>query len=464
MTSRKAVPTLTELSHFGILLALLFGLTMAGCDSTGVGGGGGADSATISGRVTDNSSSGSSALLASSKAARARASQGGVEGAVVTAVRVRADGSTRPLEGEATTNASGEFTINVKGEGATDVVRLKAEGENGFSSSVIVQVDGKSQLSAQPMTAETKAEAEVFLEAKAEDEASSPMKGVTAADVALRVNADAASAINAGATAAEEVAAAIAASVRAETQMNGTAEGGAEAEAVADVKADLFAELQSGLATASSANARARVVSDFENGMANLFVEAGGSAESQAQSRQASTSIMIEFSGEASSNAELGLRRQAELLRAEATARAEEAIFEAEGASSSTIDALVQARQQLKADIRAASSTSAMVEAHSAFEAEVKSQMEAAFGLSSALITAAETKIEGNVETLFAALADVGGVLSGVVETTINAYSSFYSNAQAAAEASFEGSVNSKSTAEAAAEALVFASAQGHAS
>jgi hypothetical protein len=352
----------------------------------------------------------------------------------------------------------------VTGEGAASVIRLNAEGDDDFSSSVLVQVDGQGEVEAQPMTAETAAEANVYVAAKSEDEASSHEEGVTAADVALYVNAEAAADLNAGQAAAADVATAIASSVEAESRMNSNADGGASAGAVAETKATLYAELQSSLAAASNAEARAQAVTAFENGMANLYVEAGGSEESQARSRQTSTSVMIEFSAETSSQAELGLRRQAELLRATATAHAEEALFEAQGASTATIDALVDARQQLTADIRAATSVSAMVDAHSDYEAEVKTQMEGTFGVSTTAIAAAEMAIEANVTTLFTALAEIGGELKGAVEAAVNAYSTFYANAQAAAKASFEANVDSETTAEAAAKALVFASAQGHAS
>jgi hypothetical protein len=351
----------------------------------------------------------------------------------------------------------------VTGEGAASVIRLNAEGDNDFSSSVLVQVDGQGEVEAQPMTVETAAEANVYVAAKNEDEASSHEEGVTAADVALYVNAEAA-ALSAGQAAAADVATAIASSVEAESRMNSNADGGASASAVAETKATLYAELQSSLAAASNAEARAQAVTAFENGMANLYVEAGGSEESQARSRQTGTSVMIEFSAETSSQAELGLRRQAELLRAAATAHAEEALFEAQGASTATIDALVDARQQLTADIRAATSVSAMVDAHSDYEAEVKTQMEGTFGVSTTAIAAAEMAIEANVTTLFTALAEIGGELKGAVEAAVNAYSTFYANAQAAAKASFEANVDSEATAEAAAKALVFASAQGHAS
>jgi len=414
----------------------------------------------VSGTVTDNNSSGSnSPSTASSKAP----SQDGVEGATVTAVSVGADGTTRALDGEATTNASGEFTITVEGAGASDVIRLNADGDNDFSSSVIVQTDGQSQVNAQPMTAETAAEANVYVEAKGEDEASNHDEGATAADVALYINANAAADINAGQTSAADAATAIASTVEAESQTNANADGGASADAVAETKTSLYTELQSNLAAASSADARAQAVTEFENGMANLYVEAGGSEESQAESRQTGTSVMIEFSAEASSQAELGLRRQAELLRAEATARAEEALFEAQGATDATLDALVSARQELKTNIRTAGSVSAMVDAHSIYEEEVKAQMESTFGVSGQVIASAGAAIDETVNVLFSALADIGGVLNGAVETAVNAYGSFYTDAQATAKTSFESSVDSD-TAETAAKALVFVKAQSNAS
>lgn len=456
MKYRSMTDVLARSFRLCFVFVLIVGLAVTGCDSNGGGMREDLESKTITGQVTNNSSTGSStASTTHSKAVR-----DGVEGATVTAVRVEADGTTRALEGEATTDANGKFTITVEGERIPDVVRLNAEGEGDFFSSVIVMTGDQNEAQAQPMTAETAAEARVYVDAKADDEASSHSGGVTAADVAMYVNPNAAADINAGATQSSEVAAAVASTVDAETQMNADLEGAASADAIAETKANLYADLQSGLATASSASNRAKVVTSFENGMANLYVEAGGTAESQARSRQAGTSVMIEFSGTVSSDAALGFRKQAEHLRAEATARAEEAIFEAEGASSSTIDALVQARQQLKTDLQAASSIDAMANAKSAYEATVESQMESALEVNAAAISLAETEIEGSLEALFTALGSIGGTLDGAAEAAVSAYNSFHSNAQASAKASFKATT-SGSTAEAAAKALLYVSAHG---
>ena len=453
-TDRNSIPdyvfsALRSASHFGLLLVLVAGLAMVGCDSGGEGGE--KSSATISGQATDNQSSGGSS---STNATTQAAQQTGVEGAVVTASSVNASGSTGSLEGQATTNADGNFTLEATGEGVNGVVRLNASTDGEYSSGTVVFVDGRSEVRSQPMTAETNAEAKVYADAKAEDEASSHVEGVTAADVAAYVDGTAAADINGGGTASSEVASAIAASVEAETQSNASSDDGASASAVADAKANAYTQLQSSLA-----NAEANAVANFENTMATLYAEAGASEKSQAESRQTSTSIMIEFSASASSDAKLGLRKQAELLRAEATARAQEAIFKAEGASDATLSALADARTNLKANIRTATSVDAIVSAKSDYEATVKTKMEGTFDVSGSTISSAESSISTSVSTLFDALSGLLGNLSGAADAAVSAYSTFYSDAQANAKASFSSSIDKDARAEAAATALVYLSA-----
>jgi hypothetical protein len=451
--SRRLFAAVRCVSSVGVLLMLAAGLLLVGCDS---GGGMGAASVEMSGQVTDDQSSGNPSTATNNL----KTQTAGVEGAVVTATSVRTDGSTSALEGEATTEADGSFTVTATGEGSRGLVRLNADGSStDFSSSALVLVNGRSSVQTQPVTAETNAEADVYVEAKAEGEANSHVQGVTVADVALYVNDTTAADINAGATSAGEVASALAASVNAETSTNAEAESGASADALAQGKINAFAQLQSELATASSADARAQAVTSFENTMGTLYTEAGASAESQAESRQAGTSVMIEFSGSASSDAAFGLRKHAELLRAEATARAQEAILEAQGASDATISTLEDARATLKSDIRAATTVDAIVSAKSDYEAEVKAQMEATFDVSAATISSAESSIEGSVSTLFTTLSEISDLLGSASETAVDAYGTFYSSAQADATASFSSSLDSEAEAEAAAEALVYLSA-----
>lgn len=457
MTVYNAQCTRYSLDRIATLALLVVGLAVVGCDTTGVGDETDDPPSTeISGQATDDRSSKETISGRESEKVIPKAA---VEGAVVTATAVSADGTTRSLDGEATTNADGEFTLEASGTGADQVIRLHAEGEEEYTSGSVVLVDGENEVRTQPLTGETKAEADVYTEAKATDGASDHRNGVTPADVTVYVDGDAAASINSGATSASDVATAIAASVEAESEAITDSEDGANPDDVSNAKASAFAQFQSDLATTENTEERAQAVAAFEDAIANLYVDAGASEESQAQSRQVGTSVMIEFSTEMPDDGELGLRKQSELLRAEATARAQEAIFEAQGASSATMDALVNAREQLKADIRAATSVDAIVSAKSDYSAEVTSQMESTFDVSATTVAEAESAVEASVSALLSALSEIEGVLGSAVDVTKSAYSTYYTDAQADARTAFEAELDADQ-ADAAARALVLLSAQ----
>lgn len=430
---------LPQASRISLLLLLIAGLLVAGCDS------GGAmddedpstESATVSGQATDEQAADGS-----------KASKAAVEGATVTAVSVHADGTTTALDGEATTDANGAFTIDIEGEGASGIVRLDASGEGDYSSSVIVLVNGQSEVNAQPMTVETAAEAEVYVEAEGEDGGEESDEGVTPADVAAYVDANTAAAVEAGATSAADAAMAIRNAVEAEASYHSETNSGVDFDAVADAKSDAYAQLQAELAAASDTEAQASAVESFEATIGSLYAEAGASAQSQAEGRQAGTSLVIEFSAGASSDAELGLRKQAELLRAYATTQANEAVFEAEGAAQTSLDALASAREALFADLRSATSVEAIVEAKGAYEMTVKDELEASFDVNADLIASAETSIEeGALAALETALANLELLLGDAIGATVDAYTTFYTDARSAAETALESSADAEACA-----------------
>lgn len=446
---------LGHIRMIGILTVLAAGLVLTGCDSGGVnedgGNNGSAETATISGQVTDQSGAGSSQGVTNGM----KSTAAGIEGATVTAVNVHADGSTNTLKGEATTDADGSFTLEVEGESISDVVLVQAEESSAnFSSSALVKLDGQSDVEAQPITAETKAEAAVYLEAEArdgdqEEEENPESGGVMLADVAMHVDAKTAADINAGSTAEADVAAAIRNAVRAEAQYMSSTDADVDAQALAEAKASAFAELQSNLAAAADASARADAEETFEATMANLLVEAGASAETQAKTRQSSTTVMTEFSASAdvSSEAAVGLRKQAELLRAYATAKAVEAKFEAEGAAQSSIDALVDARNTLMADIRSASSVEAIADVKADYETTVEAQLESELDVDSTLRTTVEGSIEASVTALNEAVAAVSMKSSDAAQAVVDAYTTFYADAESAAESSLSSNAHAEAAA-----------------
>lgn len=432
--------TLHRVSRTALLLLLTAGLLVTGCDS------GGAldddndpppESATVSGQVTDEQAADGS------KAAKA-----GVEGATVTAVSVSADGTTTTLEGEATTDANGAFTMDVDGEGASGVVRVDADGEGDYTSSAIVLVDGQSQVDAQPLTVETAAEANVYVEAKSDASSGEEHdEGVTLADVAAYVEAEAASDIEAGTTSASDVAAAVRNAVEAEASYHSEANSGVDAGAVATAKSDAYAQLQAELAAASDAEARATAVESFGVTLGSLYADAGASAQSQAEGRQAGTALVIEFSADASSDTELGLRKQAELLRAYATTQANEAVFEAEGTAQASLDALADARSTLLTEIRSATTVDAILTAKADYKAAVKDELEASFDVDATLIASAEGSTEPALSTLEEVFVNLDLLLGSAVDTTVDAYATFYADAQSAAETALESSADTETCA-----------------
>lgn len=431
-------------------------LVLAGCDSSGSAmddGNGSAptQSATVSGQVTN-----------SPKATRAK---DGVEGATVTAVSVDNDGSTIDLDGEATTNADGTFDVDLEGDGAQGIVLLTAEDESSdFTAKVLVKVDGEGAVQAPPMTAETTAEAAVYLEGETQDGANEDdadggdsddddgddsddsdsddevredadgedEQGMTVADVAAYVDAELAAQINGGAVSASNVAQAIVNGVDAEAAFIAQSNGAVTFDGVEEEKESAYLALQSDLVAAADADARADAKDAFEARMADVHARAGATVETQAKIRQAATTTAIKRAANLSTAAQSELRQKAEILRADATAQANEARFEAAGAASASVTALEDARVALLADIRANAdaSVSAIEDAKATYVSVVKAEMENGLNATSNTITAAEESISATLSTLQTTVNDDP-------QTTTQAYATFYANAETTAESTF---------------------------
>src|SRR5688572_12751816 len=126
-----------------LFVAALVG-PLAGCDSSG------ADAEVeIRGRVTDDATSG----------------LGPIDGAVVVASEVDADGDVSAMDGQATTDADGEFNLTI--DGTTEVVLLTAT-EGSFRTRALLErgAAASGTVSAPTFTAETDAEAGVYLAAR----------------------------------------------------------------------------------------------------------------------------------------------------------------------------------------------------------------------------------------------------------------------------------------------------------
>lgn len=416
--------------------------------------GGTTQSATVSGQVTDDPKVGGF--------------KAGVEGATVTAVSVDSDGSTIDLEGEATTNPDGTYTVDLEGDGAQGIVLLEAENPStDFTSKVLVKVDGEGSVQAPPMTEETTAEAAVYLEGETqdgnneddsdadgsdgddddgddsddsddaddterEDADGEDEEGMTLADVAVHVDAELAAEIMSGSTSPSNVAQAIVNGVAAEAAFIAQSNSDVDVESVEEEKEQAYLSLQSDLVAAADVSERADAKDAFEERMASVHSRAGATVHAQAKLRQAATTTAIERASNLSSAAQAELRQKAELLRAYATAASNEARFEAAGAARASVTALEDARATLVNDIRASAtaSASAIEDAKATYQTEVKTAMEDGLGVTGTAVTSAEESIAGSLSTLQSAV-------SADAQTTAQAYVTFYGTAESTAASSF---------------------------
>lgn len=405
-------PLVPSVKRFGTLLPFVLALLLfVGCDSDSLGGGDAEVS--IQGQVSDDSGFGKTAAT--------------IEGATVTAATIESDGSLSTLSGEATTNAEGRFTLDVEN---TDELTLLTAEKGSFSSRVIVATDYRSSgtVRAMPMTIETKAEANVFLEI---DAASTSEPGrATVADVALFVNQQLAVAIENGNASAAEIAAAIEAEARAEAEyLDEADEAPADEDDVPLRERNAFAQLQADLALAASAQAEAEALSAFQSNLIESYSEAGVSLEAQARARQSGQSALVRFSAMSDSNARFALRKQAALITSMATTLAVEARFAAEGAGSTRLQALANARAALLTSLRGAASQNDLDDARATYESSIKAELQAELDVNSLVLTAAETSLMP-VKAALDASVDAAASADAVA----TAYVTFFSTAETTAE------------------------------
>lgn len=388
------------------------GLLFAGCDSsTGPGLTG---DARFEGRVTDDVGFGKAA--------------GEIEGAVVTAANVSANGSTDRLTGDATTDAEGRFVLSVE-DVANEVILTAEKGD--FRSRVMAYTDGRARVDVIPMSVETHGEASVFVEARRQDDENE----VTMADVAVYVTQEVAAEVLANPDAAAKIAAAIAAEAKTKKSYAREERGGEEVQEARDRENQAFMSFQSQVSVSADASAQSEALEALEQALVRAYTESGIEVDEQARARQAALAAMVRFSGDLSSNTRLHLRKKAEILAAMAASQALGASFRAAGATDARLSALEQAESTLLAGLRAATSMNALAEAKADFEADVRSELAAEIGLDANVLESAEAALATARTTLELALSSAASA-----QAIAAAHASFYAAAEAAVRTSLPNS------------------------
>lgn len=394
------------------------GLMMfAACDTSLSTEGG--SSATIEGSATDDSGYGKRAAS--------------IEGATVTAANIQSDGRLQTLSASTTTNASGEYTLEISDP--SPVVLVKAEKDD-YSSSALVYVEGNEtgNIQAQPINSETRAEANVYVNAKSDGD-----EAATIADVAVFVDRQLAAQIESGATSSSDVAAALSTSFETEAAFleESSDAGDGAVEQVSQTKAEAFADLQTNLASAAEASGEAEIIAEFQQTVHDAYLSADIPAEIYAKARQsAHAAIIMETEDvETSSDAQFSLRQQSEIATAAAVAQSIEASFQAQNASQSRLTTLGEARSQLITDLREATTVETMAQAKADYEDTVESELAAELDVDTTVISSAQEALSDIKATLESSLS-----LSISVSAAAEAHRTFYTNAESTAASSLDTS------------------------
>ena len=401
LTARRAIAA--RRLYPSLLVAALLAAPLAGCDSTGAD-----DEITIRGRVTDDATSG--------------AVSGPIAGATVAVAEVETDGDLTALEGEVTTDADGAFTLNTSG---TERVVLVTATQGTFRTRSLIEEDGATTgtVSAPTLTAETDAEAAVYLAGRPTD------ARATVADVAFYVTREVAGRINGGADTATDVALAIEAALEAEAEYADRRGAGGDRSDAVDLRNEAYGTFRAAVFAASTTTAGAAARLAFEQDYAGALADAGASADAQAGAGLAASRATARFSSDLSSGTAFDLVRQARLQAALAGALSVEAAFSEAGAST-RLSALADAREQLVTDLASALTAGAILDAETAYRAAVRAELAAETGLPAGDLEDAEAATSTALAAMEASIATATSA-----EFVGEAVATFHSAARAAVTA-----------------------------
>lgn len=402
-------------------------LALMGCDSSHE-----SDTVRLQGRVTD--ASGYGTVQSASKQALPTP-QATIAGAMVTAARVQRSGSLQPLAGQAQTDATGTFTLDVAAQ-AGDVLIIRAEKES-FRSAVLVTIHaaGGRTVRVMPMTAASKVEAEVYVAVREQDDnGREDEEDAAPAQISAYVTTDLAAQVQAGGITTAQIAATLQQAAQAQAAF--VRQTGASLEALAQARQrqqTAWLNLHQGLYAATNAQAEAEALITFEQAFLEAYTEAGFSAEARAKLLQTVRLAVTHLTPGGNAVAQFALRKQAEILSALATTAALEAAFKAEGATQAHMDSLVQARAQLLASLRAATSTTAIEQAYTQYSTVVEAALAASLDIHREVLANVKASLQTAINVLQTALSTARSAAA-----VANASAAFYSSAESTLNASLQ--------------------------
>ena len=418
------------LSLRNLILFFTMAMLAVACDDSSTGGMENSDAATFTGRVESTSSQQTEANKSADQISA-------VEGAVVTAAQVTAEGELQTIgDAEAQTDAEGEYSLQVDvssiADPANQIVIIATNNEETAQAIVSAEVQNGNTIAVQPINLETSAEVAVYQNVAANGNTNI----VSTADISVAVESEVAADIKSNTQNAADVAAALASSAQAKATYyteKGIEVSEDQRNQIAQIKHDAQVQLEAEL-NAAAAGEKQAAVDAFLQRVAKAEVEAGVATWAAAESNDLAARVLVKQSADLSTDAQSEIRKQAYFLTAVTIDAAVRAEAEAAGASEETLNALADAGATLQADIRTATNASKdqIDSFYVTFNESVQNAINSDSSLNGSAFVSANTAISGSSglkNTLSATLNATADV-----NTMLSAYSAFSSGIRGVVE------------------------------
>ncbi len=408
------------------LIIIIMAFAGFGCSTNSSDSG----SATINGSVEGNSQ-------------KQKAAVTNVEGAVVTAAKVTANGSIETIKGaETQTNASGEFTLDVDVESAQHILIVAEKEGTEWKGFLTAAAENGNTIQLKPLNSETTAESAVYTEIVSSAKADIVQKS----DIEAVVTAEIASEINGQLMATETVAAALVKSAEARVEFYSERfqnKSEAKLKKTYELLAEAQLRLESELAATASAEARSEAYDVFVESTANAYINAGLTASEAAEVLDIWARMAVNSMATVSSDVKNETRKQTSLIAAIAIDLAVQAEAEAANMEESTTQAIINAGTELRTAINAGAGVKADIEA--AFESyheEVKTAMENDASFNASVILTIDSEI--NAES--GAKSEFESALSGMLnlDSVLNIYTDFFTNIEGVVQSNLSEGTNAE--------------------
>jgi hypothetical protein len=341
-----------------------------------------------------------------------------VEGAVVTAHEVTAEGAVGPAITQAQTDANGAFVVKVNAHGAKALIVRSVHAGTEWKARVVGGVEAGKRRVCRPMNLESSLEADVWIELQKTPQG----RSVHASEVSATVDAEVALSVR------PEFRGSDTARARLLVQLARVVEEGSRARAAvttavyarveaAQARAEAEADFEASLNSAGSNGAAVRAArATYVKALIDADVDAGLDAVIQARSREAAYHALINASVREgiSDSARAALTRNAAKILAASSDMALQVQFRAAGATEARMEGVAEAGATYQAAIEAAVSPAECDSAANRYRAELQASFDSAFVALSAAIDHIATSMDSMSVALEAGVkSDVGAEAVG---------------------------------------------------